>query len=180
LGKNMNWFRKIFPKLSGNTDRRAEILKTITWRGGVVSFRIPAHWTEDYTDEGRGTFYDDAPNSGTFRLDIVTAQAPSPLTSDSAREVLATLRQSAKHPIERLSSGSALVRYSESAVDRGHKLLITYWSVAHVIPPNHARIATFSFTILAHQRDEPRFQRELELLDREVRESVFSETLGIP
>jgi hypothetical protein len=154
-------------------------LKTISYRGGLVTFRIPTHWKEEYEPEGGGTFYDDASDSATFRLRIVTMKAPSQLTPESAPDVLSSLRQAATSPIERLPSGCALIRYTQSAVDRGHRLLITYWSVAQVVLPDHARIANFSYTILEHQRDDARFQRELELLDREVRASFFSPQLGV-
>ena len=36
-------------------------LKTIKYRGGLVTFRVPAHWKEDYEPEGGGTFYDARP-----------------------------------------------------------------------------------------------------------------------
>lgn len=55
-------------------------LKTVSYRGGVVSFRIPAHWREKYTPDGGGSFYEDPPDSPTFRLEVVTARAPSPVT----------------------------------------------------------------------------------------------------
>jgi len=154
-------------------------LKTITYRGGVVTFRIPADWIEEYGTEGGGTFYDDAPDSATFRLEIITLKAPSPLTAESAPDVLSGLDQSAAATIERLPSGCALIRFTESAVDRGQLLIITCWSVAHVIPPSHARIATFTYTLLDWQKDDVRFQSELGLLDREVRASIFSPEIGV-
>ena len=42
-------------------------LKTVNYRGGVVTFRIPAHWREEYGADGGGIFYDTAPDAGTFR-----------------------------------------------------------------------------------------------------------------
>jgi hypothetical protein len=154
-------------------------LKTISYRGGLVSFRIPADWREEYAPDGGASFYEDAPDSPTFRLEVITAKSPSPLTQASSPDVLAALGQSASGSIERLPNGCALIRYTQSAVDRGHQLLITYWSVAHVIPPDHARVATFSYTMLDRQHGDARFQRELELLDREIRASIFSPGLGV-
>ncbi|HXR08640.1 MAG TPA: hypothetical protein VN765_14990 [Candidatus Acidoferrum sp.] len=154
-------------------------LKTILYRGGVVAFRVPAHWREEFEPDGGASFYEDAPDSPTFRLEVITAKSPSPLTPSSAPDVLAALRQSAVGSIERLPSGCALIRYAQSAVDRGHQLYITYWLVAHVLPPSHARVATFSYTLLDRQSSDVRFQREIELLDREVRGSIFSPELGV-
>ncbi len=152
-------------------------LKTVSYGGGIVTFRIPVHWFEEHAPEGGGTFYDDAPNSGTLRLDVITARAPFPVSLTSAPDVLSSLGL-AVNPVEKLPNGCALVRRTESPVDRGNRLFITYWSVAHVLPPYHARVATFSYTLLEEQRDEAVFRRELELLDREVRASVFSPELG--
>jgi hypothetical protein len=46
----------------------SSFLKTINYRGGVVRFRIPADWTEEYEDVGGGTFYKPGKNTGTLRL----------------------------------------------------------------------------------------------------------------
>jgi hypothetical protein len=54
---------------------------------------------------------------------------------------------------------------------------ITFWSVAQPIPPDHARIANFSYTLRAHQMNDPQYQRELEILDREIRAIELYPTL---
>jgi hypothetical protein len=179
----MNWLQKIMgssgsrpPQPSGDGELA---LKTISYRGGLVTFRIPAQWKEEYEAEGGGTFYADEPDSPTFRLQTITMKSTTSVTMVSAPDILSSLRQAATAPVEKLPSGCALIRYTESAIDRGEQLLITYWSVAHVIPPQHARIANFSYTLLERQRDDARFHRELELLDREVSASIFSPELGV-
>jgi hypothetical protein len=47
-------------------------MKTIRYRGGIVTFRIPAHWTEEYEEEGGGIFYNEDNDSGTLRLNVLT------------------------------------------------------------------------------------------------------------
>jgi hypothetical protein len=47
-------------------------MKTIRYRGGIVTFRIPAHWTEEYKEEGGGIFYDEDNDSGTLHLSVLT------------------------------------------------------------------------------------------------------------
>jgi hypothetical protein len=154
-------------------------LKTISYRGGLVSFRIPVHWIEEYESDGGGAFYDDAQDSGTLRLQTITAKSKALLSADSAPVVLASLPEAATAPIELLPSGCALIRYTQSVVDRGHRLVITYWSLAQVVPPRYARIFTFSYTLLERQRAAARYRAELDLLDREIRASVFSPELGV-
>jgi hypothetical protein len=179
----MSWLRKLIGSSGAPPAQRSvdgePPLKTISYRGGLVTFQIPAHWKEEYEPEGGGTFYEDAADSPIFRLQTLTFKSPSPITAEFAPDVLSSRGKSETAPVERLASGCALVRYTQSVVDRGEQLLIIYWSVAHVIPPYHARIANFSYTLLERQRDDARFQRELELLDREVRASIFSPELGV-
>ena len=41
-------------------------VKTINYRGGVVRFRVPADWQEEYEDAGGGTFYAPGDDTGTL------------------------------------------------------------------------------------------------------------------
>jgi hypothetical protein len=147
--------------------------KTIRYRGGIVTFRIPSNWREEHEAEGGGTFYNDTPDSGTLRLNIITAKAPHPITFQSGPDILAGIPPTTT-TVERLPNNCALVRYARSEEEEGHQLNITYWLVAQPLPPNHSRIATFSYTILAHQRSDPQFQAELDMLDREIRAAAFA------
>jgi len=153
-------------------------LKTISYRGGVVTFRIPSHWREDYKPDGGADFYTDAPDSPIFRLSVTTLKAPYPITTNSAPDILAALRQ-APHGIERLPNGLALIRYTEPAEDRGQHLLITYWLVASPFPPSHARVAIFSFTILERQQNDASIQATVQTLDREIRVATFAAEIGV-
>lgn len=142
-----------------------------------MTFRIPSHWREEYEPKGGGTFYDDAPDSGTFRLNVITAKAPFAITSQSGAEILSAFSETSANT-ERLPNDCALVRYSQATEEEGHPLYITYWSVAQPIPPSHARIANFSYTMRAHQRKDPGFQQVLEMLDREIRALSFAPELA--
>ena|SRR5947208_9830359 len=151
--------------------------KTINYRGGIVTFRIPSNWREESEPQGGGTFYDDSPDSGTLRLNIITAKAPMPITAQSGPDILAGLVRTAE-VAESLPNNCALARYEQRAEEQGHPLLITYWSIAQPLPPNHARVATFSYTMRAHQRNDPQFQAELDMLDREIRAVTFAPMLA--
>src|SRR5262245_15281126 len=101
--------------------------KTISYRGGIVSFRIPSNWREEYEPEEGGTFYDDDPDSGTLRVNVITAKAPMPITERSAPDILAGLVRTSAKP-ELVGNNYALVRYEQRAEEQGHPLHITYWS----------------------------------------------------
>jgi len=154
-------------------------MKTINYRGGVVTFRIPSSWKEEYSDTDGGTFFEDKPDSGTFRLKIITVRSPSEITHDSALAILEMLKQ-ARGKGERMKDGNALAFFEEVTMDRGHKIKIICWILSNPLPPNHARIATFSYTILQSQEADPLIVQTLELLDREIRASVFSTAIDDP
>jgi hypothetical protein len=153
-------------------------LKTINYRGGVVEFRIPSTWKEEYSDTEGGTFYEERPDSPTFRLKMITAKSPSDITRDSAVQLLNSFKQ-VQGRGECQASGNALARYEESGVDRGHRIKIFYWIVCNPVPPRTVRIATFSYTVLQSQERDARIVQDLELLDREIRAAEFSAEPGV-
>lgn len=159
-------------------------MRTIVYRGGVVTFRIPAHWREEYSDIDGGMFYANRPGSGTLRLTILTLKAPKELRSDSAIEVLqgavpGVKSEGVEGTAKVREDGNAVFRYEQASSERGATLILFYWLVANPLPPRHVRVATFSYTILARQRNHARIQRELEMLETEIEAARFSPQLGI-
>lgn len=173
----MNFFKKVFSSGDSGT-KGPPATKTINYRGGVVTFRIPASWKEEYSDTDGGTFYEDKPDSGTLRLKLIAAESPSEIASDFATSLLNTLPfvngQAMRRP-----NGNALARYEESSVDRGQKIKTLYWLVANPVPPKHARIATFSYTILQRKEGDPATVRDIQMLEKEILEAHFSTELGV-
>lgn len=154
-------------------------LKTITYRGGLVRFRIPANWIEEYEESGGGTFYEPGNDSGTLRLNILTFKGPAdkPIASQAAGD--APLRESREKgvPVERLRESAALLRVDGECEEHGERLKIRYWRIAWVSPPMHFHMAIFSYTLLAWQFNDPAFAAELALLDRELRQSELARVL---
>jgi len=159
-------------------------MKEIVYRGGVVTFRIPAHWREEYSDIEGGMFYEDHSASGTLRLTIITMTTPKQAQSRSALDVLQVVENGLKNDgvqgtTTSRKDGNAVFKYVEAASERGRRLTIFYWVVANPLPPRHARGATFSYTVLAEQRSQPRVQRELEMLETEIEAATFSPEIGV-
>lgn len=152
-------------------------MKTINYRDGVVEFRIPASWKEEYSDVDGGIFFDDRPDSGTLRLKLITVTTPSEINSGSAIELLKALRQ-AQGRAEPLPNGNAVAKFAESSADRGQKIKTFYWFVSNPVPPKHARLATFSYTILENQERAPKVAQELQMLDQEICTAEFSKEIG--
>jgi hypothetical protein len=159
-------------------------MKTIVYRGGVVTFRIPAHWVEEYSDMEGGTFYEDRPDSGTLRLKIITMSTPKELQSVSAMDLLQFhVNQLNNDNLECTTKGrkdgNAVLKYEEAGSERGKSLTVFYWVVSNPVPPRHFRAATFSYTILTEQRNSSQIQQDLEMLEVEIEAATFSPKLGV-
>jgi hypothetical protein len=159
-------------------------MKLIVYRGGVVTFRIPSHWCEEYSDIDGGTFYEDRRDSGTLRLKILTVRAPKELRSGAAKDVLEVVvrglkAKSVEGSTKERKDGNAVLTYEEATVEQGTHLTISYWVIANPIPPYNARIATFSYTILAKQRRQRSVLRDLKMLEEEIESATFSPELGV-
>ena len=160
-------------------------MKTIAYRGGVITFRIPARWREEYSEFDGGLFYEDRSDLGrTLRLKIVTMKSPKELGAGSGAEVLQVIvtklkTDGVKCTIETRNDGNAILKYEEDTSERGAGLTIFYWVIANSMPPRHARVATFSYTIRADERSESTVVRDLAMLEAEIGAATFSPVLGV-
>ena len=148
--------------------------KQISYRGGLVMFSLPSAWTEEYEPEGGGIFYAPGEETGTLRLDVITAKAPTPISSSASREVLQKVGHS---QIERLPTGSAISNWVSREEDRGVPITIYWWCVADVVEPDHIRIANFSYSILSSQEKSAQVASDLSFLEQSIRSIRFSPTL---
>jgi hypothetical protein len=171
----MTFLKKFFP---------SRAMKPIVYRGGVVTFRIPARWREEYSDTEGGTFYEDRPDSGTLRLKVITMIAPKHLQPCSATDVLQVVVNGMRSKgVEGMTTGridgNAVFKYEDVTSQEGVRLSIFNWIVANPLAPNRARIATFSYTVLAEQRNQSQIRQDLEMLEVEIEAATFSPELGV-
>lgn len=153
--------------------------KTIEYRGGVVTFRIPRDWVEKYDPEGGGEFYSTGPSSSTLRLNLHLYGTPSPVDRESAGEILRRLAKDLScdcivHP---MPSGDAYIKHVFQGQEDGTPLVFYCWIVANVIPPLHHRLAVFTFTTVALEREQA--LRDIKWLEREIRNCRFACELGV-
>ncbi len=151
-------------------------LKTIVYRGGLVRFSIPATWREEYEPDGGGNFYEEGPDTGTLRLNILTMEAPSDLTEDSVIDVLSG--RGDDREIRRLPNGNAVATYLIHTEEDGQAICLHYWEVANPLPPRHMRLCIFSYTVQASQDSDAHIQAELKLLDTSICRAEFAVTMG--
>lgn len=146
--------------------------KTITYRGGIAQFAIPAHWREEYEPTGGGTFYEDSPDSGTLRLNVLSFESKN----TPAEQMAATAFRDGA--ISSTASGLPLRREEKPAEENDEKLYIVRWEVAIPVAPNSLRLAIFSYTILESQLQDPAFVEEIQQLERSIRHGSFSQAAG--
>ena len=151
--------------------------KLIDYRNGIVRFRVPRHWREDYDPSGGATFYEDSPDSGTLRVHSLTFEAEAPLPDDVAFEALSRSAEPGK--VERLQNEMAIARSEKSAEDELGPIFVRSWQVAVPVPPNEVRIVVFSYTVGSDRLSDPLVQNELEALDSAVRLAEYSREPGI-
>jgi len=119
-------------------------------------------------------FYEQGEHSGTLRLNVITARAPREVDASSARQVL----RSSGPEIEDLPTGNAMAKGISRSTEQGHAITMYWWKVANIVPPWHARIASFTYTILSSQENSARTLSDLSVLDASVRAAGFSTVLG--
>ena len=148
--------------------------KTIVYRGGIVQFDLPSNWREEYKPEGGGTFYEDRPNAGTLRLNVLTLQPKSGEPPEQAIE-----RAYPAKSCEVLPSGLHMRHEIADAEEKGTSIRLHSWVVAVPVPPTRFRVACFTYTILARQASDPAIVAELALVDKSIRSAEYSREPGV-
>ena len=155
-------------------------LKTIDYRGGVVRFRIPADWVEEYEDAGGRTFYKPGDNTGTLRLNVLSGTTPPGKLATAAYLAEQLPGDAAKYGVATIPLGESavMVRYNMPGEERGQPLKIRSWRIFQALPPSNLRHAMFTYTLLADQFDQPGSVAEMELLDREIAALELAPVIG--
>lgn len=157
-------------------------LKTIVYRGGVVTFRVPMDWIEEYGERGGGTFYRDTPQAGILRLYVTTMsneKVVSPeLIYNEAIVDYRGIKQSFLPDLQLLPNGNSILRHRRTSWSWFRRIVLHFWQVYNPVPPHHMRLALFSYTILKTLDTNPETLQDIDLLDREIRDARFYSELG--
>src|SRR5919108_1502907 len=147
--------------------------KTISYRGGIVTFSIPANWREEYEESGGAMFYEDRPDSGTLRLNVLTFE------SDDTPALQMALDAFPVDSFQLLPAGFPIQYAINEAMEHEEQLHIHIWKIAVPIPPHGLRIVVFQHTILARQESDSLIISELALLRESIHSAHFSQAAGI-
>ena len=127
-----------------------------------------------YEPSGGATFYEDCPDSGTLRLNVLSFSSNG---IETGEQMVASLI--AKSGYAALRDGLAIKQYVHSAEEDGETLEIHHWEVAVPVEGCNARLAIFSYTILASQAKDKQIRQEIELLGRCIQDGEFSREQGV-
>ena len=146
--------------------------KLVIYRGGIVRFHIPENWREEYESTGGGTFFEEGADTGTLRLNVLSFE-------DRGKRSTETLQRFFRdREAQVLQCGLSMRHYLTKTEEQGTPLHIYRWEVLVPVPPSRYRLVCFSHTIFAARDGEARSRKELELVDRLVREADYSTELG--
>lgn len=148
-------------------------LKPIAYRGGIVRFEIPSDWIEEYEPSGGGTFYENRPDSGTLRLNVLSFSSKDTPAEEMARSVFKD------KTTDVLPSGFLMRHYIKAAEEKGEGLEIYRWEVAVPIEPFSLRLVMFAHTIVEGQQSDPRIAAELKMIAHSVLKAEFSQEEGV-
>lgn len=153
------------------------IMKTISYRGGVITFRIPTAWKEEYKEQGGGTFYDEQPESGTLRLNIISFKAPEGKLPIDGYHFYTAKPAKIGETISKTEQNDG-IKFSKKQIEEdGEKLVIYTWDVAHCSAHDALHVAIFTWTILESQDGVQKFMKEVEILTSEISKSRFHDDL---
>jgi hypothetical protein len=145
--------------------------KPVSYRGGLVQFVVPRHWSEEHDPDGGATFWDERPHSGTLRLSVLGAKGAS------CDALVAHFDK--RGEFETLPNGLHCRRTERRASEDGVALAVHRWEIAVPVPPDRMRIVTFAWTVeIAHAAD-PANVADLRVVEAVVRQrATFSSAAG--
>jgi hypothetical protein len=154
-------------------------MKSINYRGGIARFNLPSSWAEEYDQEGGAAFYEDKPDSGTLRINVMNIEKPPGKVgpADTIDNVIGQI--SGTGSVHRLPSGVVIAQTNRLENEDGNELSIENWYLGVTIASNHFRIIIFTYTILAAQKSDANVQQEIAMLNRSISEGDYPAVRGV-
>ena len=148
-------------------------LKMVSYRD-AVTFAIPIGWTFEDEPGIQGTYYEDAPNSGTLRVSVMQWRGEN---EEDRNQILKSMLSGS---VEQLKQGIYLTQEIAAGHEDGEDLALHRWVVALALPDNVCRVAVFTHTVVKGTEKEPQIAQELAAVDFAVRNAVFSYKTDLP
>lgn len=132
-----------------------------------LSFLIPHEWIEVESDENDVYQYQlpDA-TSGFFRVSLITAHGP-------AEKLRVNFRKNHGQVEVNPTTGDFIARSEKASTQDGTRIHIYYWFVGGSVAPDVICEAVFSYTVLAHLRDNIETQSDVKIIGELVADARF-------
>lgn len=141
-------------------------MQSVSYRD-ALRFRLPKSWTAEYLKNG--ALFREPTGAGVLMLDVVDFDAPQPVTTGHAVDLLASYGRHEGREILHLNNGSAFVTYIES----GHEVVSFAWEVVHPIAERTLRLAMFSFIVKSGAENEADVAKLVSMLTKEIANAEF-------
>ena len=147
---------------------------------GRLTFSLPSSWLVQAEDDGAFLFYEDLPESGTLRLNLIEQQTADGQLANSRAiaDLLQGLPDTEGAEVEILSGGRVLLTHRQTAEEQGTPLVVQFWLLATSVGPSDVKVAAFSFALDADKLNAEANQSALALLDEQIRLAQFHEIVG--
>lgn len=147
--------------------------KEVIYRGGIVKFSIPEAWVAEKIQGGEVIFVDPENELRTLRVNVITAQTPALVRRDDAFSVLETFSDVELKSIKRLENGNAVATGIIDALENNQAIVMFWWRLANICPPDTIRIATFTFTTVAKDATAMQTVADIQWIARSVERANF-------
>lgn len=147
--------------------------KLINYNGGVARFRIPAFWLEEHNPSGEAVFYEDRPDSGTLRVNVLDVRKTLESVNSAKTVNDFLIEVSGPSEVKQLHGDAAMTHAIKEAVENGKTLLLHIWQVGVRVTPTHFRLIIFTFTFLEKNKSDSEMKQEIASLDRFISEGEY-------
>lgn len=140
-------------------------MKTINYNGGIVSFKLPSDWKEEYYDDGNAAFYRDDIDSGTLRLSMQSIES-----NEEYAESFELLSESDMFVVD----GYPLKEQIILANEGGDDVLIYSWKIVIPIDAKGSQVVLFSYTISASKEADLNTNVEINFIRNTIVRASYS------
>ncbi len=151
-------------------------MRTVQYRGGVITFEVPDDWVDEPDGpDGGMAYYADEPDSPTLFVHVLTLQhATEHLTPTDVHAALSRRAERTGQTAVTFPNGNPALVYSHPFEDRGRPGVLHRWEVARAAPPHHFRLAIFTLSVAESQRASAEAAGLVELVDRIAKGCAFA------
>jgi len=134
-----------------------------------IIFFFPSNWVVEDEKGIQGIFYEDRDDSGTLRVSVFEYKSKN--ETERNQKIKNALLPG---DIETLAKGVYLKTEVSDGLEEGEKLSLYRWLVALALPDNLFRLVIFTHTIVEGQESDKTIEKELEIVNKAVRNAEFS------